>query len=62
MQRAMGTTRSSDGRGQNCGGAATTVVSADRGLTTRVGEVGAATLGPGWLLSRLDAAGAREPD
>jgi hypothetical protein len=33
---------------------AVTVVTADRGLRQRVEEVGATTVGPGWLLDQLD--------
>jgi len=33
---------------------AVTVVSADRGLATRVRDHGAAVVGPNWLLDRLD--------
>lgn len=35
------------------GGAAATVVTADRGLRDRVSAVGASVLGPSWLLDRL---------
>jgi rRNA-processing protein FCF1 len=39
-------------------GLAVTVVTADRGLRARVEELGAQTIGPGWLWRRLDEASA----
>jgi predicted RNA-binding protein with PIN domain len=40
-------------------GLAVTVVTADRGLRARVEELGAQSIGPGWLLHRLDEASAQ---
>jgi hypothetical protein len=40
-------------------GRAVTVVTADRGLRTRVEELGAQTIGPGWLWHRLDQGSAQ---
>lgn len=40
-------------------GLAVTVVTADRGLRARVEELGAQSIGPGWLWQRLDEASAR---
>jgi predicted RNA-binding protein with PIN domain len=39
-------------------GRAVTVVTADRGLRARVEELGAQSIGPGWLWQRLDQASA----
>jgi predicted RNA-binding protein with PIN domain len=39
-------------------GRAVTVVTADRGLRARVEELGAQSIGPGWLWQRLDHASA----
>jgi predicted RNA-binding protein with PIN domain len=40
-------------------GLAVTVVTADRGLRARVEELGAQSIGPGWLWQRLDEASAQ---